>query len=598
MFQQFKLRDITLKIGSGSTPKGGKESYKETGITLIRSLNVYDFAFEYKDLAYIDEVQAKKLDGVKLEKDDILLNITGASVGRCTIVPEHLLPARVNQHVSIIRVDKAKADADFILYCINSSDYKNRLLSISDDGATREALTKDDIEKFEILLPHLSIQKSIASILSAYDDLIEVNTQRIKLLEETASELYKEWFVRMRFPGYKKAKFVKGFPGGLGEVKYFKDFIKLNRGFDLPEEKIVDGMYPVVASTSIKAYHNQFKVKAPIITTGRSGSLGKVLFVNEDGWPLNTSLYVKNFFGNEPIYVYYTLMQFDFESFNSGAGVPTLNQNHLQKLKIWIAGEELQSKFRSIVNPIFEQTNVLRKQNTYLRQIRDRLLPRLISGKLQVKVPSEAKVISINQASASVAAGSKSVSPKKKEPNPYFTRRVLAAYLIDRLHREITFGHVKLMKLMYLCEHVAGIETASHYHRDAAGPYDNQMIRSIDSQLKKANWFECKNEKGKFVYYPLPKKEEYKEWFAKYYNHEQAGIDQLIELFGTKKTEEVEVVATLLEAHRHLVSASGQATDDALVHEVLNNWHESKKRIEEIRWRQGLAWMRQRNWIS
>lgn len=387
-WQQYSLKEITTKIGSGSTPTGGKEAYHKSGISLVRSLNIYDFVFDYNDLAFIDNIQAKKLNGVTVEKEDILLNITGASVGRCTIIPEKVLPARVNQHVSIIRCNKSIADARFLLYCINSSSYKDALMSIADSGATREALTKVDIEKFQVLLPPLQIQQRISSILTAYDELIEINGQRIELLEKTAHDLYKEWFVRMRFPDYKQAKFVKGMPEGFGEIIYFKDFIKLNRGFDLPEEKIKDGQYPVVASTSIKAYHNQFKVKAPIITTGRSGSLGTVLYVNKDGWPLNTSLYVKDFIGNEPHYVYFTLKAIDFESFNSGAGVPSLNQNHLHKLKLWIAGEALQNKFKEFVEPIFQQVEILNQQNTHLRQIRDRLLPRLISGKLQVKSPT------------------------------------------------------------------------------------------------------------------------------------------------------------------------------------------------------------------
>jgi len=252
-------------------------------------------------------------------------------------------------------------------------------------GAGIPSLNQNHLHKQKIIVPNYPTQRGITSILSTYDELIEVNNQRIKLLEETARELYKEWFVRMRFPGYKQAKFVKGVPEGCGEIKHFMDFIKLNRGFDLPEEKIKEGEYPVVASTSIKAFHNQFKVKAPIITTGRSGSLGTVLFVNQDGWPLNTSLYVKDFKGNEPLYVFYTLKNIDFESFNSGAGVPSLNQNHLHKLKLWIAGKELQIKFKDFVEPIFQQIETLNQQNTQLRQIRDRLLPRLISGKLEVK---------------------------------------------------------------------------------------------------------------------------------------------------------------------------------------------------------------------
>ena len=133
-----KLADITLKIGSGATPKGGKESYQGSGITLIRSLNVYDFNFEYKDLAFINDQQAKELANVSICKNDVLLNITGASVARCCIVPNHLIPARVNQHVAIIRVNEKLANPFYILYCINSPYYKHRLLSLAQSGATRE----------------------------------------------------------------------------------------------------------------------------------------------------------------------------------------------------------------------------------------------------------------------------------------------------------------------------------------------------------------------------------------------------------------------------------------------------------------------------
>lgn len=241
------------------------------------------------------------------------------------------------------------------------------------------------LSKTEWSAPPMIVQKHIASFLGAYDELIEVNNYRIKLLKEAANELFKEWFVRMRFPGYTRIKFIKGLPSEVGEIIYFKDFVKLNRGFDLPEEKIIEGEYPVIASTTIKAYHNQFKVKAPIITTGRSGSLGTVLYNNKDGWPLNTSLYVKDYKGNEPIYVYFVLKGMDLESFDSGAGVPTLNQNHLHKLRLWIADKTLQSKFKEIVEPMFLLVDALNENNELLRQIRDRLLPRLISGKFKIK---------------------------------------------------------------------------------------------------------------------------------------------------------------------------------------------------------------------
>lgn len=118
------------------------------------------------------------------------------------------------------------------------------------------------------------------------------------------------------------------------EEKKFKEFIKLNRGFDLPNDKMKFGNYPVVASTNIKGYHISYKVTAPVVVTGRSGSLGVVQYIDKNCTPLNTTLYVKDFKGNFPRFVYYYLKTMRLDTFNSGAGVPTLNQNHLHSMKI------------------------------------------------------------------------------------------------------------------------------------------------------------------------------------------------------------------------------------------------------------------------
>ena len=130
----------------------------------------------------------------------------------------------------------------------------------------------------------------------------------------------------------------------------FDEFVRLNRGFDLPESKIVDGEYPVVASTNIKAYHNAYKVKPPVVVTGRSGSLGKVQYIDSKCWPLNTSLYSKDFRGNNPKYIYYFLQTMHLEQYNAGAGVPTLNQNHLQQLKIVVHDIDEQKKVSYILS--------------------------------------------------------------------------------------------------------------------------------------------------------------------------------------------------------------------------------------------------------
>ena len=146
------LGEVCSKLGSGATPKGGKESYCQEGISLIRSTNVLDYQFLYEDLAKINEEQARALDGVTVESRDVLFNITGVSVARCCMVPEDVLPARVNQHVMIVRPSK-KIMSYYLLCTLCYPDVKNTLLGISQAGSTREAITKDEMEKFKIVLP-------------------------------------------------------------------------------------------------------------------------------------------------------------------------------------------------------------------------------------------------------------------------------------------------------------------------------------------------------------------------------------------------------------------------------------------------------------
>lgn len=153
-WEQQKLKNITLKIGSGATPRGGQNSYKEDGISLIRSMNVHDLHFKYENLAKIDEEQANKLSNVNVEKNDVLLNITGASVARCCVVEKNVLPARVNQHVSIIRVKENTVLPQLLAYGLISKPLKEKLLEVGNSGgATRQAITKKQIEDFSFSYP-------------------------------------------------------------------------------------------------------------------------------------------------------------------------------------------------------------------------------------------------------------------------------------------------------------------------------------------------------------------------------------------------------------------------------------------------------------
>jgi type I restriction enzyme S subunit len=182
-----RLETITTKIGSGATPRGGEASYKAKGIAFIRSLNVHDLGFKYPKLVFLNDTQAAELSNVEVQPRDVLLNITGASVARCCIVPEDVLPARVNQHVAIIRPITDKIDPGFLHYLLISKPYKDRLLRTGEDGgSTRQALTKAQIQHFFIEYPESSNdQRAIVLKL----DAILAETQRLESIYQRELDL-------------------------------------------------------------------------------------------------------------------------------------------------------------------------------------------------------------------------------------------------------------------------------------------------------------------------------------------------------------------------------------------------------------------------
>lgn len=174
VFGMTRLGDVCEKIGSGATPRGGKEAYKETGIPIIRSQNVHDWAFQSSGLAFLDDEQAKALANGEVHSNDILLNITGDSVARACEVPAEHIPARVNQHVAIIRAGK-EINPTYLLAFLQFK--KAELLNLASSGATRNALTKKMIENLDIDLPSRKEQDSVATLLDSIQSKIAINAQ-------------------------------------------------------------------------------------------------------------------------------------------------------------------------------------------------------------------------------------------------------------------------------------------------------------------------------------------------------------------------------------------------------------------------------------
>ena len=210
--QTLRLGDVCKKIGSGATPRGGSDVYLESGVALIRSQNVYNDGFHPDGLAFIGEKHATELSNVEVQAGDVLLNITGDSVARSCRAPAHVLPARVNQHVGIIRPDASVLDPRFLHYFLVSPTKQSEMLSLAGGGATRNALTKGMIENFQIPAPSIDEQRSISEVLGSLDDKIEQNRRTGRKLEELARAVFKAWFVDFE-PVKAKAAGAAGFPG-------------------------------------------------------------------------------------------------------------------------------------------------------------------------------------------------------------------------------------------------------------------------------------------------------------------------------------------------------------------------------------------------
>ena len=176
------LADLCSKIGSGATPKGGKAAYFDKGISLIRSMNVFDYFFSYPELAHISQIQANALANVEIQQADVLFNITGVSVTRCCVVPDDVLPARVNQHVMIIRPYKGKNMSYYIMCTLCTSENKAKLLGIGQSGSTREAINKQELERFEIPVPSDEELERFGEIATKIYALFFSNTNEIRML--------------------------------------------------------------------------------------------------------------------------------------------------------------------------------------------------------------------------------------------------------------------------------------------------------------------------------------------------------------------------------------------------------------------------------
>lgn len=391
-WKEYRLGDVTSKIGSGATPTGGGNSYKTSGITFIRSQNVEDFHFSLGGLAFIDKGQADCLKNVSVEKNDILMNITGESVTRCCIAPEEYLPARVNQHVAIIRPTSKDADYRYVFYYLHS--IKPELNSIAEIGCTRRALTKEMLENLVIPLPTISEQRAIAAVLSSLDDKIDLLHRQNKTLEGLASALWRKMFIEEAAPNWKVGRL-----GDYGQIVCGKTPSKKVAeyfGGKIPFIKIPDMhgnvfLFETEDSLTEKGAQSQQNKTIPaksicVSCIATVGLVGMNAFASQTNQQINTIVPNKDFYRYFLFLLMRNMTDDLFARASGGTATDNLNTGDFARIGISIPPEGAIQKFDDLVKNYFDKIYLNQAQILKLVHLRDTTLPKLMSGDVRVKI--------------------------------------------------------------------------------------------------------------------------------------------------------------------------------------------------------------------
>jgi type I restriction enzyme S subunit len=385
-WQYLKLKFVS-KLQGGYAFKSGDFDYD--GIPVIRISDINEDFNEIECPKY--PFKKEKIDDAfKVVNNDILIALTGATIGKTCIISDLKKFAYLNQ-----RVAKVKNQDPFIYYCLSSKFIQDQI-KLKCYGSAQENISNSDIENFYIPYPPVEERQLIIDKLNTQSAkitrFIQAKQRLIELLKEQRQSIITNAVTKGIDEGVKMKETGIDWMPEVPEhwkIRRFKNVCVLQRGHDLPKEQFKEGEFPVYGSNGIIGYHKEYTTKSPCITIGRSGSVGEINFVEKDFWAHNTCLFVKENYGNDWEYLFFLISSIDIKMVSNGSAVPTLDRNNVHSLRVSYPPTLKEQK--QIVEHIKAETRTLdiaiskaKREIELIKEYREAMIAEAVTGKMKL----------------------------------------------------------------------------------------------------------------------------------------------------------------------------------------------------------------------
>lgn len=600
----WEVKPLSIVLVKGRLGGNYSNQSAETQFPLMKMGNLARGNFDTTKVEYIaPTIQPEEAH--RLSFGDVLFNTrnTLELVGKVAMWRDELPVAYYNSNLMRLEFNPAEIFSnEYANAALNTNRSIAKLRALATGTTSVAAIYTRDLLEMHFIVPPLPEQRAIATALSDMDALLDgldrLITKKRAIKQATMQQLLTG---QTRLPGF----------SGEWEVKRLGDLGIFLKGSGVRKDEAQSGALPCIRYGELYTHHHDVirsfnsyishevaqsatRIRAGDVLFAGSGEtkeeIGKcAAFTGAEEAYAGGDIVILRLSEADPIFMGYCCntpsLASQKASFGQGDAVVHISEKALAGIEVYMPGTAEQTAIAAVLSDIDTEIAALETRRTKTRALKKAVMQELLTGRIRLVTP-DAK-----------PTGEVAAQTEGRKPNVHFLRSVLAAEIIDQLHDQPTFGHVKFEKMMFLAEHLCEVDTGSTYHRKAAGPYDNRALRSIDSQLQKQQWFEARKEGERYQYVPLAKRGGHKPYFERHFSGISAPLEKILRTFKTAKTVQCEIVATLLAAWSDLLREKEAVSDEMIVHEVLHNWHEAKQRIPEDRWLAALGWMRGKGFV-